>query len=122
MAEKPESDDFDEADEEVIDRGDDVDLDAVFKDLDRQRRRGNSKPVGEPAWRKLEKFMEEKRTAELLSDFDDDFAELDEDDDPSPRGKPAGKVHAKGVAKGSGKARAKEAAKHKPARGGKRGV
>jgi len=27
--------------------------------------------VGEPAWRKLEKYREKKHTAELVSDFDD---------------------------------------------------
>ena len=72
MAEK-DSEDFEEADDDALAGGDDVDLDAVFKDLDRQRKRGGHKPSGEPAWRKLEKYLEEKRTAELLADFDDDL-------------------------------------------------
>jgi hypothetical protein len=38
-------------------------------DLDLAKRRGQK--VGDPAWRRLEKLLEEKRTAELTSDFDD---------------------------------------------------
>lgn len=70
MSEKRESDEFedDEADEAV--GNDDPDLDHLIKDLDAQKRRGGPKP-GEPAWRRLEKYMEQKRTAELLSDFED---------------------------------------------------
>lgn len=81
MAEK-DSDDFEETDDDALARGDDVDIDAVFKDLDRQRRRGGHKTAGEPAWRKLEKYLEDRRTAELLADFDDD---LDEPDSHAPR-------------------------------------
>lgn len=72
MAEKSEADDYDEGDDEALDGGEQEDLDAVFKDLDRQRKR-SSKPAGEPAWRKLEKYLEDKRTAQLLADFDDDL-------------------------------------------------
>jgi hypothetical protein len=40
-----------------------------MRDVESQRRRA---PKGaEPAWRRLERVMEERRTAELLSDFDD---------------------------------------------------
>ncbi|HEY2273928.1 MAG TPA: hypothetical protein VGH61_00345 [Steroidobacteraceae bacterium] len=70
MSEKPESDEFEdeEADEPVI--GDaDVDLDQVTKDLDLAKRRGQK--AGDPAWRRLERLLEEKRTAELTSDFKD---------------------------------------------------
>ena len=74
MAEK-DNEDFEEADEDALSGSDDVDIDAVFKDLDRQRKRGGHKPSGEPAWRKLEKYLEEKRTAELLADFDDDLGD-----------------------------------------------
>jgi hypothetical protein len=45
--------------------------------LDRQRKRGGSKSAGEPAWRKLEKYLEDKRTAQLLANFDDDFDDLE---------------------------------------------
>ncbi len=70
MSEKPESDEFEdeEADEPVA--GDaDVDLDQVIKDLDLAKRRGQKN--GDPAWRRLERLLEDKRTAELTSDFED---------------------------------------------------
>lgn len=70
MNEKPESDDFEEEDaEDAAPSGDDVDVDHIMRDVESQRRRA---PKGaEPAWRRLERVMEERRTAELLSDFDD---------------------------------------------------
>jgi hypothetical protein len=70
MNEKSESEEFEdeEADEPVSEEAD-VDLDQVIKDLDLAKRRGQK--VGDPAWRRLEKLLEEKRTAELTSDFDD---------------------------------------------------
>jgi hypothetical protein len=70
MSEKPESDEFEdeEADEPVISDGD-VDLDQVIKDLDLAKRRGQR--AGDPAWRRLERLLEDKRTAELTSDFED---------------------------------------------------
>ena len=86
MSEKPESDEFedDEAEEPTVGEGD-VDLDQVIKDLDLAKRRGQKS--GEPAWRRLERMLEDKRTAELTSDFDDydigaDAEEEDEDLDP----------------------------------------
>ena len=40
-----------------------------MQDLDNRKR---GAPRGsEPAWRKLERLLEQKRTSELLSDFDD---------------------------------------------------
>jgi hypothetical protein len=70
MSEKPESDEFEEEDAEDTPPGsDDVDVDHIMRDVDSQRRRA---PKGaEPAWRRLERVMEERRTKELLSDFDD---------------------------------------------------
>jgi hypothetical protein len=70
MSEKPESDEFEEEDaEDVAPGGEDVDVDHIMRDVESQRRRA---PKGaEPAWRRLERVMEERRTAELLSDFDD---------------------------------------------------
>jgi hypothetical protein len=70
MSEKPEADEFEdeEADEPVSGDGD-VDLDQVTKDLDLATRRGQK--AGDPAWRRLERLMEEKHTAELTSDFED---------------------------------------------------
>ncbi|MGH8140790.1 MAG: hypothetical protein ACREVV_21675 [Steroidobacteraceae bacterium] len=80
MSEKPESDEFEdeEPDEPVV--GDaDVDLDQVIKDLDLAKRRGQK--TGDPPWRRLERLLEEKRTAELTSDFDDYDIGLDEPND-----------------------------------------
>lgn len=70
MIEKPESEEFEEEDaEDAAPGGDDVDVDHIMRDVDSQRRRA---PKGaEPAWRRLERVMEERRTAELMSDFDD---------------------------------------------------
>jgi len=79
MSEKPESDEFEdeEADEPVGET--DVDLDQVNKELDLAKRRGK---LGDPAWRRLERIIEDKRTAELTSDFDDyDIGSDGEDDD-----------------------------------------
>ena len=82
MSEKPESDEFEdeEADEPAPEA--DVDLDQVIKDLDLAKRRGQK--TGEPAWRRLERMLEDKRTAELTSDFEDyDIGVEDEDEDES---------------------------------------
>jgi hypothetical protein len=70
MSEKPESDEFEEDDaEDVAPGSDDVDVDHIMRDVESQRRRA---PKGaEPTWRRLERVMEERRTAELMSDFDD---------------------------------------------------
>jgi hypothetical protein len=89
-SEKPESEEFEEEDaEDVAPGGEDVDVDHIMRDVDSQRRRA---PKGaEPAWRRLERVMEERRTAELMSDFDDyeiGGAEPDEPDlgDPGETG------------------------------------
>ena len=78
MSEKPESDEFEEEDvEDVAPGGDEVDVDHIMRDVESARRRA---PKGaEPAWRRLERVMEERRTAELMSDFDD--YEIDDVDD-----------------------------------------
>jgi hypothetical protein len=87
MSEKPESDEFEdeEADEPVVEDGD-VDLDQVIKDLDLAKRRGQR--GGDPAWRRLERLLEEKHTAELTSDFEDYEIGL-ENDSPRKGGKSA---------------------------------
>ena len=83
MSEKPESDEFEDEEAEEPAAGEaDVDLDQVIKDLDLAKRRGQK--TGEPAWRRLERMLEEKRTAELTSDFEDyDIGVDDEEDDES---------------------------------------
>ena len=80
MSEKPQADEFEdeEADEPVVGDGD-VDLDQVTKELDLAKRRGKA---GDPAWRRLERLLEDKHTAELTSDFED--YEIGDDGD-SPR-------------------------------------
>ena len=79
MSEKPESDDFDEEDDdETAVDPDDLDVDHLIEDLDKRKR--TTSKVGEPAWRRLERIREERQTAEQLSDFDDyDIGDLDED-------------------------------------------
>lgn len=87
MSEKSESDEFEneEEDEPVVEEGD-VDLDQVIKDLDLAKRRGQH--AGDPAWRRLERLLEEKRTAELTSDFEDyDVGSEGADDPDKPRRK-----------------------------------
>ena len=86
MSEKPESDEFEEEDaEDPAPGGDEVDVDHIMRDVESQRRRA---PKGaEPAWRRLERVMEERRTAELMSDFDDyEIADAVEEDDSEPQG------------------------------------
>jgi hypothetical protein len=86
MSEKPESDEFEEdEDDPPVSDGADVDLDQVNKELDLAKRRGK---LGDPAWRRLERIIEDKRVAELTSDFDDYDVGSDgdesEDDDTTP--------------------------------------
>jgi hypothetical protein len=70
MSEKQEAEDYDEADDDdALDGDEEVDLARLTKDLDIARRRGAKH--GMPAMRKLELLAEQKRTAELTSDFDD---------------------------------------------------
>ena len=71
MHEKPEStDEFEDEDSEEVAGGDDaLDVDRLMQDLDK-RKRGAARGA-EPAWRKLERLREQKRTSELLVDFDD---------------------------------------------------
>ena len=70
MNEKPESEEFDEDEEEpAFEATSEVDFDRLAKDLDAAKKRGQK--LGDPAWRKLERRLEDKNTAELTSDFDD---------------------------------------------------
>ncbi len=71
MSEKTESDEYDEeeAEEAAEEAEADLDVDHLIKDLESMKRRGPK--VTDPAWRRLERYMEEKRTSEQLSDFDD---------------------------------------------------
>jgi hypothetical protein len=60
-------DDDDDGDESVDDDG--LDVDRVMKDMEIAKRRAAK--IGEPAWRRLERRMEQQHTAELISDFED---------------------------------------------------
>jgi hypothetical protein len=70
MTGSQESEEFDaddEGDESVDDDG--LDVDRVIKDMEIAKRR--TAKGGEPAWRRLERRMEQQHTAELISDFED---------------------------------------------------
>jgi hypothetical protein len=69
MSEKQEAEDFDESEDDELEVGEEVDLVRLTKDMDIVRRRGARSGV--PAWRKLELLAEQRRTAELTSDFED---------------------------------------------------
>ncbi len=89
MGGNPDSDEYEEDDaaDEITGADDDLDLDRAIKDMEIAKRR--SVKVGEPAWRRLEQRLEQKRTAELISDLEDyDIGFGDESPD-------AGSGHAK---------------------------
>ncbi len=79
MGGNPDSDEFDEDDEdEEVPEEDELDLDRAIKDMEIAKRR--SAKAGAPAWRRLEQRLEQKRTADLISDFED--YDLDESATP----------------------------------------
>lgn len=71
MSEKPKEEFEDEEPDEAEEAAEDLDVDQLMRDFDTRKRRGARAAASEPAWRKLERIREEKRTAGLLSDFDD---------------------------------------------------
>lgn len=68
MNEKPESEAFEDEEDDTAE-ADDLDVDHLMSDFDRRRKAG-PKP-GEPAWRRLERIREARETAERLSDLAD---------------------------------------------------
>jgi hypothetical protein len=87
MGGNPDSDEYEEDDAEEVTGDDDLDLDRAIKDMEIAKRR--SVRVGEPAWRRLEQRLEQKRTAELISDFEDyDISGEGDDAQHDPRSKP----------------------------------
>jgi hypothetical protein len=70
MSEKPEKEFEDEEPDELEDAEETLDVDKLMRDFDTRKRRG-ARVAGEPAWRKLERKLEERRTKGLLSDFED---------------------------------------------------
>jgi len=71
MSEKPKEEFEDEESDEIEEPAEDLDVDQLMRDFDTRKRRGARTAAAEPAWRKLERIREEKRTAGLLSDFED---------------------------------------------------
>ena len=76
MGGNPDSDEYEEDDAAEITGDDDLDLDRAIKDMEIAKRR--TVKVGEPAWRRLEQRLEQKRTAELISDLEDYDIGVDE--------------------------------------------
>jgi hypothetical protein len=68
MNEKPEEEFEDEEDDASVE-SDDLDVDSLIDTFDKRKKAG-PKP-GEPAWRRLERYREDRETAQLLSDLDD---------------------------------------------------
>ena len=85
MSERPEQEDFDEE----IDLDSREDVDQVIRDFDQTRRRSPPKGSGDPARRRLEQMREEKRTADLISDFDD--YDIGDSESTPARGKRSGR-------------------------------
>ena len=71
MSEKAKEEFEDEEPDELEEAAEDLDVDQLMRDFDTRKRRGARAAAAEPAWRKLERMREEKRTAGLLSDFED---------------------------------------------------
>jgi hypothetical protein len=70
MGTSGDTDEYEDDDELDEEQGDEqLDLDRAIKDLETAKRRAQR--GGEPAWRRLEQWTEQKHTAELISDFED---------------------------------------------------
>lgn len=84
MTEKPESEEFDEEEDDggAVESSEDLDVDHLIADIDK-RKKNVTKP-GEPAWRRLERIREERETAAQLTDFDDYEIGGDGGDDDTP--------------------------------------
>lgn len=85
MGGNPDSDEYEEDEADEITGDDDLDLDRAIKDMEIAKRR--SVKVGEPAWRRLEQRLEQKRTAELISDLEDYDIGADEESSGSSHDK-----------------------------------
>ena len=64
--------------EEATEDSEGLDVDHLIRSMDRFKRRGLR--VTEPAWRRLERYREDRHTEELLSDFEDYDLGLDGED------------------------------------------
>ncbi len=70
MSEKPEEEFEDEESDDLDEEEQSLDVDRLMRDFDPRRKRG-ARLSNEPAWRQLERKLEERRTRGLVSDFDD---------------------------------------------------
>lgn len=70
MSERPKEELEEEEPDELEDAEEELDVDKLMRDFDTRKRRG-VRVAGEPAWRKLERMLEDRRTAGLVSDFED---------------------------------------------------
>ncbi len=86
MGANPDSDEYEEEDAEEVSGDDDSDLDRAIKDMEIAKRRAVKTGTGEPAWRRLEQRLEQKRTAELISDLEDYDIDVGPDEDMSDIG------------------------------------
>ena len=68
MSEKPESEEFEDDEDDAVE-SEDLDVDRLMDTFDKRKKAG-PKP-GEPAWRRLERYREDRETAQKLSDLDD---------------------------------------------------
>jgi hypothetical protein len=94
MSEKPKEEFEDEDADDIEEAEGDLDVDQLMRDFDTRKRRGARVAAAEPAWRKLERIREEKRTRGLLSDFEDyDVDEAGEGSAKRPRRVPAPRRH-----------------------------
>ena len=85
MSEKPEEDFEDGDGSDIADGGEDLDIDSMMRDLDKQKRRGRGGGHHvDPAWRKLERFLDDQHTHDLLTDFDDyDIRNAEDEAEPA---------------------------------------
>ena len=90
MSEKPETEEFDDDEsEEVVEGPEDLDIDNLIEKFDKPKR--GAVKAEEPAWRRLERYREERNTADLLSDLED-YEIGDDLDSPRKRKKPSVKI------------------------------
>ena len=58
--------------EESAEDSEGLDVDHLIRSMDRLKRRGGGGVrIAEPAWRRLERYREDRHTEEMLSDFED---------------------------------------------------
>ena len=70
MADESESDAYEDDDiDDIVEDPEVLDIDHLIEDLESRAKQRNQRD--EPAWRRLEKYLEEKRCREDTADFED---------------------------------------------------